>query len=221
MTSNEGKNPGPFLQRGCSSAENASALNLTGPLRCAVVLEFRNEVSRGRFPLSRLGGPQMRLSLPVRRSITVGIAVLLFVIAIGVQLGGKGSYEYNARLAATAPRLDAVISAEHWSGRGMTAYEVTVDDQTFALVNDELVEGGAEIGRTVEVVLDPEDPDVAIAVGTPTDWDRDPMEESLWLVALLACAGLIAAWIAAKLLPEDRNRVGHLIRSWLSRPKTH
>ncbi len=75
-------------------------------------------------------------------------------------------------------------------------------------------------GGAVEGVLDPDDPDVAIPVSTPTSWARHPVEESLWLVTCLAGAGLFAAWIAAKVLPEDRKRFSQLVRSLLSRPGT-
>ncbi len=36
---------------------------------------------------------------PSSELITVGMAVLLFVVAMGVQLGGNASFEHNARLA--------------------------------------------------------------------------------------------------------------------------
>ncbi|MBJ2122313.1 hypothetical protein I6N91_15120 [Arthrobacter sp. MSA 4-2] len=59
----------------------------------------------------------------------------------------------------------------------------------------------------VEYVVDPEDPDSVIAVGTPEDWER--MSASmLWLrvgMGVLSLGGIVMAW--ERLAPEDARVV--------------
>lgn len=155
----------------------------------------------------RKRGLSALLSLPARRAIAAASALLLVLLAVGVNAGGNETGRYYATLVASEPRIDAVVTAEHWGwGRVPREYDVTAGGRTYSLY-DEFMDAEPEVGQDVEVVIDPEDSTYAIAVGEPENRITSPREQQLALGASLAVAVFLAVWLSAKLLPEDRQRL--------------
>lgn len=161
-------------------------------------------------------GRLMRSSLVKRRTIAVAISLLLFSLTLGMQALVIEMFVDDGRLVATETHSTGTITAVH-VGRCGDDYDIAVDGQTRWLDYSEYVPGGVFKGKLVEVVVDPEWPERAIAVGTPSDWDRSPRIEWSWRVILLTGAVLLSLAVAALLLPEDRRRI---TRRWIPRTRS-
>ena len=67
-----------------------------------------------------------------------------------------------------------------------------------------------EVGEDIEVVIDPTDPGVVFAVGTPESWDPDRTHDLFMFLLLPGLALFGTGWVAVKLIPEDLERLGRL-----------
>jgi hypothetical protein len=123
-----------------------------------------------------------------------------------MQDGYQESRAYYGHLVETAPRVQATVTGRQLY-RGGYEYDVSLDGRKLWVEFPEHVPDGTVVGDVVEVVVDPEDPEYAVAVGTPEDWAPGPWGETIefWLM-VTALVGL-SGWAAYKLLPEDRARL--------------
>lgn len=144
--------------------------------------------------------------MPLRRAIAVGIAVVLVALAFGMDAASRESFESDARLVATQPHLSAPLVDVRNCRRACTEYVVAVDGREIVLDNDGALHD-PRIGAAVRYVVDPEDPDRAIAVGEPEDWIPDHTGDLILLVFFVAVALGTSAWVAYKFLPEDVERL--------------
>lgn len=141
-------------------------------------------------------------TLPLRRASTLAIAVAFLLLALGVTVGAKESFEHNAHLVATQPHLSAPLVGIRGCGRGCTDYVIAPDGQEIVLTNADALHD-ARIGEDVRYVVDPADPERTVAAGEPGDWIPNPTADLGLFVLFVAIALGVSAWVACKLLPED------------------
>ncbi|WP_366133761.1 hypothetical protein [uncultured Citricoccus sp.] len=149
-----------------------------------------------------------RLPVTVRRGFVVGICALAALLGWGMQDGYQQSRAYYGHLVETAPRIQVTVTGRQLY-RGGYEYDVSLEGRKLWLGFPENVPDGTAVGDDVEVVVDPEDPEYAVAVGTPEDWAPDPKGEAIEFWLMVTTLVGMSGWAAYKLLPEDRARLAH------------
>lgn len=147
-------------------------------------------------------------SLAVRRVLATALAALLLTAAVLGDTAMKESFDRDGRLVQTQPhRTGTVVEVTH-AGRGMDTYTVEVNGELNELDYGWLLPDETP-GARFQFVVDPEDGAHLIAVGSPDDWQLHPLEGILATGLILLVAGGISVWAAAKILPEDLERLTH------------
>lgn len=139
--------------------------------------------------------------LTVRRTLAAAIIVSLVAVALLFAAAERVDFARAAELVRTQEQKVGVLVEVDYRGWYGTDYIIEVDGHDRTLSNGEFITDETP-GAAVLVVVDPENESRVIAVGSPGDWEEEPVGVGITLAAV-TLALVVGGIAASRIIPED------------------
>ena len=150
------------------------------------------------------------LPLRLRRVVALITAAALVGGMILVLVIASTDFVHAREAVRTQQHKTAVLVDIIPKGRSGTDYIIVVDGRDRVLDYADFLPDDT-IGTTVRYVVDPDDPEHLIAVGSPDDWEDKPWRNILVSIGGIVGALLFAAMAADRIIPDDVEAVENRI----------